>query len=122
MQNSKTFICLQNYFKGPDFLIYLKSLRNKEYLITGEKRRDKPWPNDYIDETFYMKSKGIDWNLEHLLLGVGTLMKSNQGDAIVALDDYDIKKAIYLRKNVRIDGDGIQTTWRYCRDKLAINM
>jgi hypothetical protein len=49
-------------------------------------------------------------------------MKSNQGDAIVALDDYDIKKAIYLRKNVRIDGDGIQTAWRYCRDKLAIHM
>jgi hypothetical protein len=69
-----------------------------------------------------MKSKDIDWNLEHLLLGVGTLMKSNQGDAIAALDDYDIKKAIYLRKNVRIDGDGIQTTWRYCRDKLAIHM
>ena len=97
-------------------------MRNKEYLITSEKRRDKPWPNDYIDETFYMKSKDIDWNLEHLLLGVGTLMKSNQGDAIAALDDYDIKKAMYLRKNVRIDGDGIQTAWRYCRDKLAIHM
>jgi hypothetical protein len=39
-------------------------------------------------------------------------MKSNQVDAIVALDDYDVEKATYLRENLRIDGMG-QTTGRY---------
>jgi hypothetical protein len=39
-----------------------------------------------------MEGKDIDWNLEHLL-GVGNLMKSNQVDAIVALDDYDVEKS-----------------------------
>jgi hypothetical protein len=53
-----------------------------------------PWPHDYID----MEGKDIDWNLEHLLLGVGNLMKSNQVDAIVALDDYDVEKATYLER------------------------
>jgi hypothetical protein len=80
MQNPKTFICISNYFKDR-FLIHLKSLE-QSYLITSEKLRDKPWPHDYIDETFYMEGKDIDWNLEHLLLGVGNLMKSNQVDAI----------------------------------------
>jgi hypothetical protein len=56
-----------------------------------------------------MEGKDIDWNLEHLLLGVN-LMKSNQVDAIVALDDYDVEKATYLRENLRIDGGMGQTT------------
>ncbi|MCF8323120.1 MAG: ATPase, partial [Flavobacterium sp.] len=118
MENSKTFICISNYFKGVDFLIQLKELGNKVFLITSEKLKDKPWPTESIDEIFYMPGQDTDWNLEHLLLGVGSLMKSNTIDAIVALDDYDVEKATYLRENLRIDGMG-QTTGRYFRDKLA---
>lgn len=121
MENSKTFLCISNYFKGADFLINLKKLGNKVYLVTSEKLRDKPWPHQQIDEIFYMESQDVDWNLEHLLLGVGNFMKSTKVDAIVALDDYDVEKATYLRENLRIDGMG-QTTGRYFRDKLAMRM
>lgn len=121
MKTAKTFICVSNFFKGADFLIELKKLGNKVYLITSEKLRDKPWPTDYIDEIFYMEGQDTDWNLEHLLLGVGNLMKSNTIDAIVALDDFDVEKATYLRENLRIAGMG-QTTGRYFRDKLAMRM
>jgi len=121
MENAKTFICISNYFKGSDFLIHLKDLGNKVYLITSEKLRDKPWPFEHIDEVFYMSGQDTDWNLEHLLLGVGNFMKSNKVDAIVALDDFDVEKATYLRENLRIAGMG-QTTGRYFRDKLAMRM
>ena len=121
MENSKTFLCISNYFKGSDFLIQLKKLGNKVYLVTSEKLRNEAWPFDYIDETFYMEGQDVDWNLEHLLLGVGNFMKSTKIDAIVALDDYDVEKATYLRENLRIDGMG-QTTGRYFRDKLAMRM
>lgn len=121
MENAKTFICISNYFKGVDFLINLKKLGNRVFLVTSEKLRDKPWPHDYIDEIFYMEGQDIEWNLEHLLLGVGNLMKSTKIDAIVALDDYDVEKATYLRENLRIGGMG-QTTGRYFRDKLAMRM
>lgn len=121
MEKHKTFICISNYFKGADFLIELKKLGNKVYLITSEKLRDKPWPTEYIDEIFFMEGHDIDWNMEHLLLGVGNLMKTNKIDAIVALDDYDVEKATYLRENLRIAGMG-QTTGRYFRDKLAMRM
>ena len=121
MENSKTFLCISNYFKGADFLTNLKKLGNKVYLVTSEKLRDKPWPHQYIDEIFYMEGQDVDWNLEHLLLGVGNFMKSTKIDAIVALDDYDVEKATYLRENLRIDGMG-QTTGRYFRDKLAMRM
>jgi hypothetical protein len=121
MENSKTFLCISNYFKGADFLINLKKSGNKVYLVTSEKLRDQPWPHQYIDEIFYMEGQDVDWNLEHLLLGVGNFMKSTKIDAIVALDDYDVEKATYLRENLRIDGMG-QTTGRYFRDKLAMRM
>ncbi len=121
MNNPKTFVCISNYFKGADFLINLKKLGNKVYLITSEKLRDKPWPYEFIDEVFFMEGQDVDWNLEHLLLGVGNLMKNNKIDAIVALDDFDVEKATYLRENLRIDGMG-QTTGRYFRDKLAMRM
>lgn len=118
---NKTFVCISNYFKGADFLINLKKLGNTVFLVTSDKLRDKPWPFDHIDEVFYMEGQDTDWNLEHLLLGVSNLMKSNQIDAVVALDDFDVEKATYLRENLRIDGMG-QTTGRYFRDKLAMRM
>jgi len=121
MESAKSFVCISNYFKGTDFLIQLKKIGNKVYLVTSEKLREKPWPHEYIDEIFYMQGQDTEWNLEHLLLGVGNLMKSNTVDAIVALDDFDVEKATYLRENLRIDGMG-QTTGRYFRDKLAMRM
>ena len=116
-----TIVCVSNFFKGADFMIGLKELGNTVFLITSEKLRDKPWPFDYIDEVFYMPGQDTDWNLEDLLLGVGNLMKNNRIDAIVALDDFDVEKATYLRENLRIQGMG-QTTGRYFRDKLAMRM
>jgi len=118
---TKTFICISNFFKGNDFLINLKKQGNCVYLITSEKLRDKAWATEYIDEIFYMPGQDIDWNLNDLLAGVGGLMKSKKIDAIVALDDYDVEKATFLRENLRIDGMG-QTTGRYFRDKLAMRM
>lgn len=120
-KSPKTFVCISNYFKGSDFLINLKKLGNKVYLVTSEKLRDKSWPVDYIDEIFFMEGQDVDWNLEHLLLGVSNLMKNIKVDCIVALDDFDVEKAAYLRENLRIDGMG-QTTGRYFRDKLAMRM
>ena len=120
-KSPKTFVCISNYFKGSDFLINLKKLGNKVYLVTSEKLRDKSWPVEYIDEIFFMEGQDVDWNLEHLLLGVSNLMKNTKIDSIIALDDFDVEKATYLRENLRIDGMG-QTTGRYFRDKLAMRM
>jgi hypothetical protein len=117
----KNFICISNYFKGNDFLINLKKQGNRVYLITSEKLREKPWAFDYIDEIFFMPGQDIDWNLDDLLVGVAGLMRERKIDGIVALDDFDVEKAAYLRENLRMSGMG-QTTGRYFRDKLAMRM
>jgi biotin carboxylase len=119
--NPKTFICISNYFKGNDFLINMKKLGNKVFLITSEKLKNKPWAFDSIDEIFYMPGQDVDWDLQMLLQGVAGIMKKEKVHAIVALDDFDVEKATYLRENLRMDGMG-QTTGRYFRDKLAMRV
>lgn len=121
MSQFKTFLCISNYFKGNAFLTSLKKQGNRVYLITTEQLREKPWAFEYIDEVFYMPGQDLDWDMDLLLKGVGGLMKENKIDAIIALDDYDVEKAAFLRENFRIPGMG-QTTGRYFRDKLAMRI
>ena len=116
----KIFVCISCYFKGNEFLEELKSLGNKVILITSDNLKDKNWSWQSIDEVYYMSEiKSATWNLEHLVQGFSYLMKTNQIDAIIALDDYDVEKAAMLRETFRIGGMG-QTTHRYFRDKLAM--
>lgn len=117
----KTFLCISNYYKGGAFLTSLKRAGNKVFLVTTEKLRESPWPHEHIDEIFYMPGQDLDWDLDRLLIGVAGVMKANKIDAIVALDDYDVEKATFLRESLRIPGMG-QTTGRYFRDKLAMRM
>lgn len=121
MSDSKTFLCISNYFKGNAFLTSLKKQGNRVFLVTTEQLRDKPWAVEYIDEIFYMPGQDLDWDMDLLLKGVGGLMKEHKVDAIVALDDYDVEKAAFLRENFRVAGMG-QTTGRYFRDKLAMRI
>ena len=121
MDTSKTFLCISNYFKGNAFLTALKKQGNRVFLVTTEQLKDKPWAFEYIDEVFYMPGQDLEWDMDLLLKGVGGLMKDHKIEAIIALDDYDVEKAAFLRENLRIPGMG-QTTGRYFRDKLAMRM
>jgi biotin carboxylase len=117
----QTFLCVSNFFKGNALMVALKQLGNTVFLITTEKLKDKPWAFESIDEIFYMPGQDLDWDLNILLKGVGGLMKDHKIDRIIALDDYDVEKAAFLRENLRIAGMG-QTTARYFRDKLAMRI
>lgn len=117
----KTFLCISNFFKGNAFLTQLKKQGNRVFLITSEKLKNKPWAFEYIDEIFYMPGQDLDWDLDLLIKGIGGLMKNHKIESIVALDDYDVEKATYLRENLRIPGMG-QTTGRFFRDKLAMRI
>lgn len=121
MDSGKTFLCISNFFKGNAFLTALKKQGNRVFLITSEKLKEKPWAFEYIDEVFFMPGQDLDWDLNLLLKGVGGLMKTHKIEAIIALDDYDVEKAAFLRESLRIPGMG-QTTGRYFRDKLAMRI
>jgi hypothetical protein len=115
-----TFLCISCYYKGVDFLRACKEAGNTVFLLTHKKLEHDPWPRESIDEFFYMEDdSNTPANLGNLALGMSWLLRSRQVDRIVALDDFDVEKAAYLREEFRIPGMG-QTTARHFRDKLAM--
>lgn len=122
MPQPLTFLCISTYFKGQDFLRACKEAGNTVYLITRKVLEHEAWPREAVDEFFYIESddNGPE-NLASLAAGTAWLLRSRKVDRIVALDDFDVEKATYLREQFRIPGMG-QTTGRYFRDKLAMRM
>ncbi|MEM1220114.1 MAG: ATPase [Bacteroidota bacterium] len=118
----QTFLCISCYFKGSDFLKSCKAAGNTVYLLTVKSLEHADWPRDSVDEFFYMESdENSAENYQQLTLGMAHVMRERSIDRIVALDDFDVEKAAYLREEFRIPGMG-QTTARYFRDKLAMRM
>lgn len=122
MPHALTFLCISTYFKGQDFLSACKEAGNTVYLVTRKSLEHEPWPREDIDEFFYIESddNGPE-NLDRLSRGMAWLMRSRKVDRIVALDDFDVEKAAFLREQFRIPGMG-QTTSHYFRDKLAMRI
>ena len=117
-----TFLCVSCYFKGVDFIEQCKALGNTVFLLTKKSLEHEAWPHHAIDEVFYMDSdENTPENFHNLAMGMAHLMRSRPIDRIVALDDFDVEKAAFLRELFRISGMG-QTTARYFRDKLAMRM
>ncbi len=117
-----TFLCISCYFKGNEFLKSCHEAGNTVYLLTAKKLENAPWERGAVSEFFYLEDDSNSAaNLAHLAAGLAWLMQSRQIDRIVALDDFDVEKAAYLREEFRIPGMG-QTTARYFRDKLAMRL
>ncbi len=122
MSKSLTFFCVTCYFKGEAFLSACKEAGNTVYLLTNKKLENEAWPWDAIDEVFYIdQDDNTPENMWNIAKGVSWLMRTKKIDRIVALDDFDVEKAAFLREHFRIPGMG-QTTARYFRDKLAMRV
>ncbi|MCI4649752.1 MAG: ATPase [Phaeodactylibacter sp.] len=122
MMRPLTFLCVTCYHKGQDFLSACKAAGNTVYLLTAKNLEHAEWPRHAIDEFFYMDSdENTPENFANLEQGLAWLMRSKKIDRIVALDDFDVEKAAFLRETFRVPGMG-QTTARYFRDKLAMRM
>lgn len=111
-----TILFLASYFKGSTALTAAKEAGCRVLLVTREKLKDEAWPRESIDELFLMPdlSKRPD-----IIYGVAYLMRQEQIEAIVPLDDYDVITASSLREHFRLPGLG-ETTARRFRDKLAM--
>ena len=117
-----TFLCISCYHKGAPFLKAAKAAGNTIILLTMKKLEHIGWPAEAIDEMLFMESDSNEpANLGNLAKGLAWLMQSRKIDRIIAMDDFDVEKAAYLREEFRIPGMG-QTTARYFRDKLAMRV
>lgn len=117
-----TFLCISCYFKGAPFLRACKAAGNTVYLLTVKKLEHEPWPREAVDEFFYLENESNNaGNLADIAKGFAWMIRSRPIDRVVALDDFDVEKAAYLREEFRLPGMG-QTTARYFRDKLAMRI
>ena len=114
-----TILCLASYLKGQEFLRQCKRQGCRVFLLTSQSLEDADWPHESVDDFFYMPDVDAKWNLEHTILGVSHLARTQKLDRIVPLDDFDLETAAALREHLRISGMG-ETTTRYFRDKLAM--
>jgi predicted ATP-grasp superfamily ATP-dependent carboligase len=117
-----TFLCISFYFKGSAFLEACAAAGNTVYLLTKKSLEDRPWPRESLADIFYLEEDGnTPHNYEKMRQGLAYLWRENRIDRVVALDDFDVEKAAFIREEFRVPGMG-QTTARYFRDKLAMRM
>ncbi|MCX6591882.1 MAG: ATP-grasp domain-containing protein [Acidobacteria bacterium] len=117
-----TLLCIASYEKGFDFLREAKRQGARVLLLTSLSLRGKVnWPQEAIDDIFYMPDDGGQWNREHTLHAVAHLMRENKIDRIVPLDDFDLELAAFLREHFRLPGLSESST-RFFRDKLAMRV
>jgi biotin carboxylase len=111
-----TILCITSYEKGQEFLRTCKKMGCRVLLLTVETLRDGDWPREAVDEFFFMPE---ELPVQAIINTVSYLARWQPIDRIVALDEFDLENAAFLREHLRIPGMGL-TTIRYFRDKLAM--
>jgi hypothetical protein len=113
-----TFLCISSYFKGNRFLEQCKAAGATVYLLTIEAALGEAWARHACDEVFAVNNFH---DRPTLLNVVAYLMRTRKIDRIVALDDFDVEVAAFLREHFRMTHTGLgESTARFFRDKLAM--
>ena len=115
-QRPLAILCVSSYEKGQEFIRTCKAIGCTVYLLTVEKLRNADWPQEAIDEMFFIPE---ELPLPQLLNAVSYAARTRRIDRIVALDEFDMENVSAIREHLRIPGMGL-TTVRYFRDKLAM--
>ncbi|MBU6343097.1 MAG: ATPase, partial [Bacteroidetes bacterium] len=122
MERPIAFLCIASYFKGNDFLRGMKSTGATVYLVTSKKHEHAEWAREALDDLFFVQEgPENEWIMDDVASGLAWLMRTHKIDRIVALDDFDVEKAAFLREYFRIPGMGV-TTAHHFRDKLAMRI
>ena len=111
-QRPLAILCVSSYEKGQEFIRTCKAIGCTVYLLTVEKLRNADWPQEAIDEMFFMPE---ELPLPQLLNAVSYAARTRRIDRIVALDEFDMENVSAIREHLRIPGMGL-TTVRYFRD------
>ena len=111
-------LCIATYEKGQEFLRECRRQGCRVLLLTLDSLRHADWPRESIDDVFYLPEGATR---DDIVKGVSWLARREAIDRIVALDDFDVETAAFLREHLRVPGMG-DSTARYFRDKLAMRV
>ena len=111
-------LAIASYYKGNRFLEGVKAEGADCYLLTVESLLKEPWARAALTDVFAVKS--FD-DRRALVDATAFLFRDKPFDRIVALDDFDIEVAAFLREHFRMTDTGHgDSTARFFRDKLAM--
>ena len=118
MPRPAAILAIASYFKGNRFLERCKLEGVPVYLLTVEKILSEPWARHACADVFAVSSFA---DRKALVNAVAFLMRSRKIDRVVALDDFDVEVAGFLRETFRLTNNGHgESTARLFRDKLAM--
>jgi hypothetical protein len=113
-------LAVASYFKGNRFLERCKQEGWTVYLLTVESKLKEPWARHSCDEVFAVHDIH---DRRGLINAVAYLMRSRPIDRMVALDDFDVEVAAFLREHFRMTDTGHgESASRLFRDKLAMRV
>jgi biotin carboxylase len=113
-----TFVCLASYFKGAEFMRECKRENCRVILVTREKFLHEEWPRESLDDIVAVPN---DADTELYTYVVSQIARPQKIDRIVALEEYDVVNAAFIREHLLIDGMTSMTA-RIFRDKLSMRV
>lgn len=111
-----SILCLASYFKGQRFLQRCCEEGWPTYLLTVESLLREDWPRESLTDIFALPTFA---DRRALTNAIAYLMREIPITRLVALDDFDVEVAGFLRDHFRLPGFG-ESTARLFRDKLAM--
>jgi len=113
-------LVLSSYFKGNRFLERMHAEGCAVDLLTIQAALGEPWSRHAVRDVFAVPNFH---DRKALVNAVAYLFRTNNYERIVALDDFDIEVAAYLREQFRMTDTGHgDSEARFFRDKLAMRM
>lgn len=115
-----TILCLASYFKGNRFIERCRAEGSTVYLLTISQALTESWAREACADVFAVEDFH---DRRRLVNAVAYLMRTRPIDRIVALDDFDIEVAAFLREHFRLTHTGHgESAARLFRDKLAMRL
>jgi len=111
-------LCISTYEKGQAFLREAARLGCDVKLLTVHKLGNADWPKEVLAGFETMPEELLP---HQVLPYVERMAKHWRFERVMALDEFDLETAAFLREQFRLPGMG-QTATRFFRDKLAMRL
>lgn len=111
-----TIICVASFFKGNDFIRECKRQGARVVLLTRAKLLGADWARDSLDDLIAIPGEA---SAQSYLAAASHVARHRWVSRVVALEEYDVVSAAYIRERLGVPGMGT-TTARCFQDKLAM--
>jgi len=111
-------LCIASFFKGNKFIRECWRQDLPTVLLTREKLLTEAWERDCLEGLFAVPGEG---NAQSYLMAATQIARHRRISRVVALEEYDVVTAAYIREHLCLPGIG-STAAKHFQDKLAMRV